>query len=401
MRKIAWMMTLIVTMNAVLVSTAQADSREESLQIKSDSAIVMEASTGKVLYEKHAKEPMYPASLTKIATAIYAIENGKLDDIVTVSGNARKVDGTTVFLEKGEKVRLKKLIQGLLINSGNDAGIAIAEHLSGDVKSFAKDLNIYLKEVIGTEQTNFENPHGLFDENHVTTAEDLAKITQYAMKNDVFMDIFSTKEMDWHGKTWDTTIQTHHKLVKEEIPYKGVTGGKNGFVSQSGYTLATTAERDDLKLITVTLKSNVVEDAYNDTIKLLDYGFENFTTSSIPKGTTFTFEDQQYATPEKIVYTHAQNDKLVEKVEVNGVLKMMNQDGEAVDTFQLDEIKKDKPAVAARSSENQPSAASIVMERFFSSTYLSIVFFIGVITIFYFQVRKLRITRRNRDKFYF
>lgn len=252
----------------------------------------------------------------------------------------------------------------MLINSGNDAGVAIAEHLSGNVKTFAKDLNTYLTEVIGTKQTNFENPHGLFNEDRVTTAEDLAKITQYAMNNDVFMDIFSTKELEWNGKTWDTTIQTHHKLVKEEIPYKGVTGGKNGFVAQSGFTLATTAERDDLKLITVTLKSDVVEDSYNDTIKLLDYGFENFTTSSIPKGTTFTFGEQEYAATEELVYTHAHKDKLEEEMDADGILKLVNENGEIVNKFQLDEVNRDKPVVASKSSSNQPNIASI-MERFF------------------------------------
>lgn len=399
MRKIAWTIMIIVMMNVVIVPTAYADPDEGSLQLESDSAIVMDASTGEVLYEKHAQDPMYPASLTKIATAIYAIENGTLDDIVTVSGNARKVDGTTVFLEKGEQVTLKKLIQGLLINSGNDAGVAIAEHLSGDVKTFSKDMNTYLAEVIGTEETNFENPHGLFDENHVTTAEDLAKITQYAMKNDVFMDIFSTKELDWNGKTWDTTIQTHHKLVKEEIPYEGVTGGKNGFVAQSGFTLATTAERNDLKLITVTLKSDVVGDSYNDTIKLLDYGFENFTTSSIPKGTIFTFGEQEYAAPEELVYTHAQKDKLEEKMEADGILKLVNESGQAVDSFQLEEVNKDKPVIASKSSSNQSNITSM-MERFFSSTYFSLAFLIGVLTIFYFQIRKLRL-KRNRDKYFY
>ena len=398
MKEVAWTIMIIVIMNVLLVPIAHADSREESMQIESDSAIIMDASTGKVLYEKHAKEPMYPASLTKIATAIYAIENGKLDEVVTVSSNARKVDGTTVFLEKGEQVTLKKLIQGLLINSGNDAGVAIAEHLSGNVKTFAKDLNTYLTEVIGIKQTNFENPHGLFNEDHVTTAEDLAKITQYAMNNDVFMDIFSTKELEWNGKTWDTTIQTHHKLVKEEIPYKGVTGGKNGFVAQSGFTLATTAERDDLKLITVTLKSDVVEDSYNDTIKLLDYGFENFTTSSIPKGTTFTFGEQEYATTEELAYTHAHKDKLEEEMDADGILKLVNENGEIVNKFQLDEVNRDKPVVASKSSSNQPNIASI-MERFFSSTYLYLAFFIGVLMIFYFQVRKLRLKRR--DKYFY
>lgn len=154
--------------------------------LESEAAIMIDSKTGAVLYEKNANKQMYPASLTKIATAIYAIEIGELDDVVTVSEKARSIEGTGVYLEEGEQVTLKKLLQGLLINSGNDAGIAIAEHLSGSVQQFSSDINIYLKIVIGVNNINFENPHGLFGPEHVTTPEDLAKITQYAIRNETF-----------------------------------------------------------------------------------------------------------------------------------------------------------------------------------------------------------------------
>src|SRR5699024_3158459 len=118
------------------------------------------------------------------------IEKGGIDETVTVSKKARNTEGAKVFLEDGEQVSLKKLIQGLLINSGNDAGVAIAEHLSGSVEQFSSDINEYLSNIIGLKDTNFENPHGLFNPNHVTTAADLANITQYAMNNHLFREIF-------------------------------------------------------------------------------------------------------------------------------------------------------------------------------------------------------------------
>ncbi|MBR8643878.1 D-alanyl-D-alanine carboxypeptidase [[Brevibacterium] frigoritolerans] len=116
---------------------------------------------------------MYPASLTKVATAIYAIEHGDKNELVTVSKKAAKADGSSVFIEPGEEIELSKLIAGMLINSGNDAAIAIAEHMSGSEKLFMEDLNEFLRKEVNVTDTHFTNPHGLFDKDHVTTASDL------------------------------------------------------------------------------------------------------------------------------------------------------------------------------------------------------------------------------------
>src|SRR5690625_2742301 len=232
-------------------------------KLNSEAAIVIESSTGKVLYEQASNTHMYPASLTKIATAIYAIEKGDIEETVTVSKKASNTGGSSVYLEEGEQVTIKKLIQGLLINSGNDAGVAIAEHLSGSMDQFSFDINEYLKDVVGVQNTHFENSHGLFDPDHVTTATDMSKVTKYAMNNKLFMEIYGTKELEWDGQSWDTTLFTHHKLLREK-PYEGITGGKTGFVNESGFTLATTAERENLSLIVITLNSNLKSEAYND-----------------------------------------------------------------------------------------------------------------------------------------
>ncbi len=227
MKKLFLLLLISIIASPLFTSTVQAASDTGPPSLTSKAAVMMDADTGDILFAKHANDAMYPASLTKIATAIYAIENGDLDSIAMVSEKARNIDGTRVYLEKGEKVTLKKLIQGLLINSGNDAGVAIAEHLSGSVDKFASDLNAYLKKKVGVQDTHFENPHGLFDPDHVTTASDLAKITQYAIRNDVFRNIFGTVELEWNGASWDTTLLTHHKMMRQ-MPYEGVTGGKTG-----------------------------------------------------------------------------------------------------------------------------------------------------------------------------
>lgn len=299
MKKIIVFITILIVHTWFPYKTMAAETPD----VESKAAIVLDVKTGEVLYEKNAHRRMYPASLTKVATAIYAIEKGNLDDIVTISKNARQVEGTRVYLEEGEKVPLRKLIQGLLINSGNDAGVAIAEHLDGSIGKFAENLNEYLSN-IGLQNTNFENPHGLFDSEHLTTAGDLAIVTQYAMKNEEFMKIFGTTELDWEGESWDTTLFTHHKLMRER-PYDGVTGGKTGYIDQSGHTLLTTAERGNTSFIVVTLGGSSQEMAYEDTTTLLDYAFLHYKTTTIPKGTTFNSKGSVYTATKDYYFTQS------------------------------------------------------------------------------------------------
>ncbi|WP_413379638.1 D-alanyl-D-alanine carboxypeptidase family protein [Alkalihalobacillus sp. 1P02AB] len=265
----------------------KAESRK-SFQLNSEVALLIDQTSGDLVYEQFSTQKMYPASITKIITGIIAIEQGNLDDIVTISKEATEVIGTRVYLLEDEEVSLKKLVQGLLINSGNDAGTAIAEHFDGSEEAFAKRMNEFVTEEIGTVNTNFTNPHGLFDEEHYTTALDMARITQYAMKNETFREIVSTKELEWLGEGWETTLYNHHRLLWD---YEGTTGVKNGFVNQSGYTLVTSAERDSQEFIAVTLNAPNAKMAYQDTMKLLNYGFENYHTKMLPEDKRFQAED--------------------------------------------------------------------------------------------------------------
>ncbi|MGM7723992.1 D-alanyl-D-alanine carboxypeptidase family protein [Metabacillus sp. Hm71] len=320
----------------VFPSIISAETEEiENIQLDSQSAILIEANSGQVLYEKNSQEKLPPASITKIATAIYAIEKGNLDDLVTVSEKARNVDGTRVYLETGEQVPLIKLIQGLVINSGNDAGVAIAEHLSGSVDEFVIDFNQYLQEEIGVEHTHFTNPHGLYDPEHVTTAEDMAKITQYAMKNDIFREIFNTAELPWDGETWDTTLINHHMMVRDQS-YEGITGGKNGFVTEAGFTLVTTAERENLSLIVVTLNTKTDEQSYEDTVALMDYGFHHFETEKIAEDMQFVDDlESQYVTNEEISFTKKIGELTEEEVLSSGMLVIKGEDGRTILEQQL------------------------------------------------------------------
>ncbi|MCM3692639.1 D-alanyl-D-alanine carboxypeptidase family protein [Neobacillus niacini] len=331
----------------------------EPLDIKCEAAVLMDSETGAILYNKNSDEKLYPASLTKIATAIYAIENGNLDDVVTISPRAVKEEGTRVYLVEGEKVPLKKLIQGMLINSGNDAAVAIAEHIDGSVEQFAVNINKYLSEQIGVSNTNFTNPNGLFNENHYTTAKDLGLITNYAKKNPVFTEIFGTKELPWSGESWETTLLTHHRLLKGEIPFEGITGGKTGFVNESKHTLATTAENENIKLTAIVLKGERSKDTYQDTERLIEYGLKNFHHRVIKQDELFKMKEKEYYTISDIVITE-HVDGSEESITNQGILEVVN-DGVVTQTIQLEakefepvngKVKEEKLLTSEESSVN-------------------------------------------------
>jgi len=268
----------------VLFHSFMSEANAEELpHLNGESAILIDATTGTILYEKNANQPMNPASITKIATGIYAIENGNPEDIVTVSKNARYVDGTRVYLGEGEQVPLRKLEYGLLMHSGNDAAIAIAEHMEGSETQFAEKVNRYLVEKTGVEKTHFTNPHGLHDDNHYTTASDMAKIARYAMKNETFRTIVGTLKMPWDGKEWKSELNNHNKLLRD---YEGATGIKNGFTDQAMHTLVGSAKRGDTEFIAVTMKTSTSAQAYKDVGTLLDYGFANYETKMAAKDGT-------------------------------------------------------------------------------------------------------------------
>jgi D-alanyl-D-alanine carboxypeptidase len=356
---------LILTISVVFFFPIKHFAEENPPSIQSESAILMDAKTGAILFEKNSKSRMYPASVTKIATAIIAIEEGNLDDIVTVSENARYVEGTRVYLEPGEQVSLLKLVQGLLINSGNDAGVAIAEHMDGTVEQFSKRMNRFLKQEVGLKDTNFVNPHGLFHEDHYTTAYDLAILTSYSLKNETFKEIFSTTELEWKGESWDTVIYNHHEMLTHR-PYEGIIGGKNGYVQKSGHTLATVAEREDLTLVAVTMKTNFKRIIYKDTATLLDYGFENFKTTKIPS--TKVFKDKQnnkYYPAQSVYYTHKKNEIAKKQVTSEGELLIKGQDNRLLSKIKMDPMAKlsdrNVSVLASTSIEKQPEDSTNIV----------------------------------------
>jgi len=339
-----FMALFMLVLLSVHLSAGLVKAEADDPVLTSEAAVLMDTQTGAILFGKNEETKMYPASLTKIATAIYAIETADLDEQVIVSEEIENIDGTRVYLNPGEQVSLRKLIQGMLINSGNDAALAIAMHLDGSLESYSKKINQFLETNIGVEDTHFVNPHGLFNENHYTTARDLGLILNYAMANPDFREIFGTKQLEWVGESWDTTIRSHHRMLKGEIPYEGVTGGKTGFVDQSKQTLATTADNGQLKLTAILLKSEYKRKIYEDTAKLFDYGFAAFKSSQIKQGETFASGNLKFKASENLLFTESiENGKRV--VDKDGILKSYNKDGEIIQSIELNPLIGKKPEV--------------------------------------------------------
>lgn len=263
-----------------LQTTEQTEQSEQSAEPPPDlpnagAAILIDAKSGAILVAKNETERLYPASITKIVTGIIALEQSDPADIVTVSKNARGEDGTRIYLAEGEQKPMLDLIEGMLINSGNDAATAIAEHIDGTKEQFAERMNEFVHK-LGAWDTNFVNPSGLPDENQHTTARDMAKIAQYAMQNEQFRQVVSTKSRPWVGQEWVSKLENHNKLLSS---YEGAIGVKNGFTQAAGYTLVSAAERGDTELIGVILKGTTDAGVYKDMTKLLDYGFAHFTST--------------------------------------------------------------------------------------------------------------------------
>ncbi|MGB4569258.1 MAG: D-alanyl-D-alanine carboxypeptidase family protein [Tepidanaerobacteraceae bacterium] len=282
-------------------STALADTDKMQLppEIVGQAGLVMDVLTGKVLYEKNAHSPFEPASTTKIMTAILALEKGNLSDIVVTSEEPLRVDGSRIYLEEGEKLTLEQMLYGMMLNSGNDAAVAIAEHIGGDIESFVKMMNAKARE-IGAYHTTFVNPSGLPDEGHLTTAYDLALISRYALLNlPEFRKIVSTKtlEIPWQAEEWDRQLINLNKLLWN---YEGADGVKTGYTSTAGRTLVASATRDGWQLISVVLKSDA--NIWSDSMALLDYGFENFEIKNlVGKNSDVAEEDVKYGDPVKLV----------------------------------------------------------------------------------------------------
>lgn len=256
---------------------------ETSLAENAKSAIIMEASTGDILFEKNSYEKLPPASMTKIMTMLLImenIENGNLswDDEVTASENASSMGGSQIFLEAGEVMSVKDMVKGIAIASGNDAAVAMAEKIAGTEEEFVKLMNNRAKE-LGLENTNFKNVTGLEAENHYSSAHDMAVMARELIKHEKILEFTGTYE-DYLRENTDKKfwLVNTNKLVRF---YQGVDGLKTGYTGEAGYCLTSTMKRGNMRIITVVMNEPDSATRNSETVKMLDYAFGMYKVDTI------------------------------------------------------------------------------------------------------------------------
>jgi D-alanyl-D-alanine carboxypeptidase (penicillin-binding protein 5/6) len=253
-------------------AAADANRKPPEVWLNAEAAILMDWKTGTIIYEKNAFQRRHPASTTKVLTAIVALEQGNLEDLVTVSRQAAYTEGSSMGIGPGQVYRLEELIWGLLLRSGNDAGVAIAEHIGGSVEGFAALMNQKARE-IGAFSTTFRNPHGLTEPGHLTTAYDLALITKYARLNRRFAEMVATRQKTLGSDGRGLALYNTNQLL---WMFEGADGVKTGTTSAAGACLVSSATRRNWRLVGVVLGSYRGSGRYDDTSRLLQWGFESF-----------------------------------------------------------------------------------------------------------------------------
>ena len=287
MKKLLTLFLSLTILLGVCVSPAYAAPEwPANIALESEGGIVIDANSGAVIYGKQIHERFFPASITKILTALIVIEECDMDEIVTFSRNAVynvESGSSNANLEAGDELTVRDALYAMMLKSANEAANALAEHVGGSIDGFAKMMNDKATE-LGCRNSNFCNPSGLNDENHFTTPYDMALIAQAAFNNETFTEIASVLLYDLPATIRETEgqrIYPKHRMIKKNLSeyYEGAIGGKTGYTMKAGHSLVTCAERNGMKLIAVILKGNNTH--YSDTKTLLDFGFNNFTSLRI------------------------------------------------------------------------------------------------------------------------
>lgn len=265
------------------VGTVHAEPVPPAPGVSAQAAALIDVESGRILYSKLGDNQRLIASLTKIMTAIVAIEQGDPSAMVKVSANAYGKEGSSLYLQLGQEMTLEHILYGLMLRSGNDAATAIAEHIGGSVEGFAYLMNQKAEE-LGLENSHFVNPHGLDAEGHYSSANDLAILTAYALKNPLFQEIVKTelKKVPNPNEAWDYQWRNKNKML---YLYEGADGVKTGYTKAAGRGLVSSATRDGRQLAVVTIDA---PGDWNDHANLLDYGFKHYPLRTVvEKGEQF------------------------------------------------------------------------------------------------------------------
>lgn len=315
-----WPFTLILCVSLLfLAPLSSLRAENSSISTHARAAALIDVESGRILYSSRGDEPMLIASLTKIMTALVAIENGDLASMVKVSKNAFAKEGSSIYLKQGEEMTLENMLYGLMLRSGNDAATAIAEHIGGSEEGFVYMMNAKAEELRLTN-THFANPHGLDAEGHYSSANDLAVLTAYALHNPVFKQIVKTEEKtaDNPNEKWDYKWRNKNKML---YLYEGADGVKTGYTKKALRCLVSSATRNGQQLVAVTINDG---DDWNDHASLLNFGFNHFPLKTlIERGDKV--EGYSFVASKDFAYPFGQGEqeRLVTKL-------VLNQDNEAL-----------------------------------------------------------------------
>ena len=276
--------TILSEITDVVQTASQAT---EKPKINSRAAVVLDRNTGQVLYGKNESSKRAMASTTKIMTAMVVIQNTNLSNTVTISKKAAGTGGSRLKLKPGDKVSVRDLLYGLLLRSGNDAAVALAEYVGGDIEGFVSLMN-ETADMLGLSHTHFVTPHGLDSAEHYTTAYELALLADYALQNEVFANIVATKSTIININRKKRAISNTNELLGN---LAGVYGVKTGFTNGAGRCLVTSIKRGNLDVICVVLGADTKKDRTRDSVKLIEYTFKNYETYSYQKKVEETFKE--------------------------------------------------------------------------------------------------------------
>ncbi len=413
MRKNVTLNTALIVMfslGLILISMLVPVNVSASVNISTPMAVLMDAQTGQVLYSKSADRAAYPASTTKIMTAVLALERGDLKDYVPISKKASYTEGSRIYLLEGERVTLEQLLYGLLLESGNDAAIAIAEHIAGSIEEFAVMMNDRA-EALGAKNTNFTNPSGLPDPEHVVSAYDMALIAKHAMAIPEFREmVYTTRYIIPETNMQDTRyLYSGNRLIKNTShKYEDANGIKTGYTVAAKHCFVGSARRDDKEFITVIFKEPNANALWANTAVLFDYAFDNFKQIPITrKGEVIeelellgTNSDIRIITEEGFHYNYpADNDKPnIEQEVVMDTVKPTVPNGERVGYIEYkinDEIIGTVRLLAQRNDEKRIIASGMLKGAPKDAKHGGLLSFLLLLSI---SVAAFKILIKNRRK---
>ncbi|QDP40523.1 D-alanyl-D-alanine carboxypeptidase family protein [Radiobacillus deserti] len=374
MKKFILRCLIVILIGTTVAQPIQAEEKAKekddlNLAESSKSAILIERDTGKILYEKNSHKVLPPASMTKIMTLLLimeALEEGqiKLDDTVRVSEHAASMGGSQIFLEQGEEMSVEDLLKGVAVASGNDASVALAEHIAGSEKTFVKMMNDKVKE-LGLENTHFENPTGLPAKDHYSTAYDMSVMAKALLKYENITKYTSMYDGYLREGTEDEFwLVNTNKLVKF---YDGVDGLKTGYTSEAKYCLTATAKKNNMRVIAVAMGADTTKKRNSDVTSMLDYAFSQFATKKLFNSNQpvtnlelikAAKDKVRVVTDESISVVHKKGEKLEDietKVKLDSELDLPLKKGDKVGTLEVlkdNKLLSETPIVVEEDVEN-------------------------------------------------